>query len=124
MFNTATRISTPNTEGCTATGGFSTFSLTGRNNVLDINEAAGNTEPPRCPEQLCVPIMSPHCPERGQPKTEGTHQGSIAPVAIAHQGAKGKIKLGWVALELENIQLKGDLGACLDNRSQTHRDFS
>lgn len=67
--------------------------------------------------------MSPHCPERGQPKTKGTHQGSIAPVAIAHQGAIGKIKLGWVALELENIQLKGDLGACLDIHSQTQRFF-
>ena len=117
--------------------GFSTFSLTGGNYVLDMSEAVGNTETPyrpkhlhvtvtspHCPEHLCVPIASPRCLEWGQPKAEGTHLGSTAPVVIAHQGGKGKIKPGWITLELENMRLKGDLGACLHIHSQTHRDFS
>lgn len=38
--------------------GFSTLSLTGVNDVPDVNETVGNAEPPHCPEHLPVPIAS------------------------------------------------------------------
>lgn len=55
--------------------GFSTFGLHRENDVLDMNEDVGNTEPfhpkhlhvllmpPHHPEHLCVPFRSPHCPK-------------------------------------------------------------
>lgn len=102
MFSTLPHECQPQTPRDVQQLGFFRSSLTGGNDVPAMNEAVGNSEPPHCPKHLHVPIVSPQCPEQDSQKLKVFHGALIPPAAIAHQGAKGKIKPSWVMPELEN----------------------
>lgn len=106
------------------------------NDVLDVNEAVGNAEPPHypeylhvlimsphCPQHLHDPIMSPHCPEQGQPKAAGTPSGLNCSSGHCTPRITRQNTARWGYATVGKYPLKGDLGACLHNHSQTLRYF-